>query len=142
MTSKTKLIKFIQAKDRIIFLATGLHPIYKSDIQYIKSLPISDTDAIWKEIRKGIYSKKSPAKGYGNKTCPWCISTEINLLDGCDDCPYGITHGKCYESKVTQKNYASHYDKVRWYMRDNSINPLTLLSNKVFRALYRLIEEK
>lgn len=141
MKTKTKLIHFLKAKDRLIYDVTGLHYIYKTDLDYIKSLLPIAIEAIWKEIGRHTFKKKDYSEGLTPYTCPWCISKEFKFFDTCEECPYAITHGKCYRSKVSQKHYASHYDRIQWIMKDNKVNQYELLSNKLFKEIYTNLEE-
>lgn len=142
MKTRTKLKHFLLAKDKLIFSVTNLHYIYKQDLDYIKTLPSTDIETIWRTIGHYIYTRKNKSEGLTAQTCPWCISKKLNLIDSCEDCTYGNRHGKCYTSKSNQKHYASHYDRIKWTLKDNNINHIELLSNNLFKEVYGRLDNE
>jgi len=143
MKAKTKILKFLQAKNNLIFQTTGLRYIYLKDLEYIDNLSTADADMIWDSITRMIYNRSADrTQGLCANACPWCISKELTIINGCDECSYATNHGKCYRSKVSQKFYASGYDMVHWYLIDKKINHNELLSNKWYKQLIKSIEQK
>lgn len=144
MTFQKKILEFLKAKDYVIHKVTKLHYIYVKDLEFIKALTDTQAEDIWTIIKLSIYQKKKFERTAGlcSAACPWCISKNLEIIDGCEECTYAKNHGKCYTSKVKDKYYASHYDRIKWTFKDAHIDHEEILSNKWYRETVERIELK
>lgn len=93
MTYKEKLIKFVEAKDKIIKEKTGINYINDLDIQEIREWDEESCKKIYSSFTRNINTYFIHDLLIG--TCPWCLKSTINNVHDCKICGYGKRHGMC-----------------------------------------------
>ena len=121
MTNKEKLIKFIEAKNRLVVKASGVKYIDKEDIKDINEWNNPVCKNVYKQLTKEILNG---AEELYISTCIWCIKYSTH----CDSCGYQERHGKCMDGGSLFQTYNT--DKTQ-----------KVLTNKKYKQILQRIEK-
>jgi len=119
MTSKEKIIKFVELKSAHIKKITGINYIEDCDIKDIITWSDKECKRIYEVLIEEIYEFHQ--KGISEDTCIWCIYH----YGICDNCNYGINHGLCHKETSLYSRYFSNK-----------------LENSLINAIYRNMIEQ
>jgi len=112
MTYKKKLIRFVEAKELIIYLTANIKYVDEEDIKEINSWSEKTCEKIYEFILDYFNKNLDNNFTYYNTmkaTCPWCIYTDyVKHRKTCDLCKYGGRHNICGDSNSRFKKLLNH----------------------------------
>ncbi len=119
MTSKEKLIKFMELKHDIFFKATGIQYFTERDKNLIKKWRDEDCDRIFDTIESNILF--TPANSIAGAVCPFCI----------------FHRGDCNQCTYSRLDIC-----ITCYFYNTQYNLYELLSNKVYREILEKVNNE
>lgn len=102
MTSKDKIVKFLENKDSYIYNLSNLRFSDKEDVDEIKSWTIKKCNHVWQTLNNNV-NQIEFKELTDDCICPWCILISNMKLNSCSKCQYGKRHTIC--SKLTSRYF-------------------------------------